>query len=590
MRFVFKAVVLSAFVISLFLNTTQAFTLKPPQINAKLPTTQQFVIKRGGNLTGFFQYGDFSASRLNELNTMKEVGLDFIRLPIEPTRFYDTNSPNWQRLNTTITRANQLGLTVIVDLHPIFSTQDAALTGNGDPRYLVLLTKMSQFLANYKQTKVALELMNEPIAPGDDKCPANFDWNKWQRKFYAAARAGNKNITLILTGACWGGINGLLKVERIADTNVIYSFHFYEPFQFTHQSASWAGLEQIYLRQVPYPARPDSVARIMPTVLYGVPTEAQKVLYRDTLTAYGESGFDRASMLVQMVDAKNWAAKNKVRLMMGEFGVLTYNAPPQDRIKCLRDMREVAESLGFSHAVWDFSSDGNFGPYRNGKLEAGALVALGLKVPATALATPANMPINTAIKANPAVIKTLLIANFDNGSENLLGMPIDYFNYGKPKISEFTAPNVNGSAPVSDGKILFDFNIPPNNEFGGVAVNIPTGNIVNSQFTHVRFTLSAVNAGKNSEKNGEKNSAKFRVGLGGNKKITGGDYPQITIEATNEPTQFTIPFDMFVQAGWGKKAKLADLITSFDAIEITATEVGKPGRVYIDDVQLLNMQ
>lgn len=178
----------------MFLNASQAFTLKIPQINTKLPTAQKFVIKRGGNLTGFFQCGDFAPSRLDEINTMKAVGLDFIRLIIEPSRFNDVNSLNWQRLNATIARANQLGLTVIVDLHPIFSTQDAALAGNGDTRYTALLTKMAIYLSKYNQSKVALELMNEPIAAGDDKCPAEFNWNNWQRKFYTAARAGYKNI------------------------------------------------------------------------------------------------------------------------------------------------------------------------------------------------------------------------------------------------------------------------------------------------------------------------------------------------------------------------------------------------------------
>ncbi len=230
-----------------------------------------------------------------------------------------------------------------MDLHPIFSTQDAVLAGNGDPRYTALLTKMANYLSKYNQSKVALELMNEPIAAGDDKCPAEFNWNNWQRKFYTAALAGNKNTTLILTGACWSGIDGLLKVEKIADPNVIYSFHNYDPFQFSHQSASWTGLEQIYLRQVPYPARPSAIERIMPTILYGVPTEAQKTLYRDSLTGYGESGYNRASMLARMIEAKNWVIKNNVRLILGEFGVLQDNSPPQDRIVCLRDMREVAE-------------------------------------------------------------------------------------------------------------------------------------------------------------------------------------------------------------------------------------------------------
>lgn len=152
------------------------------------------------------------------------------------------------------------------------------------------------------------------------------------------------------------------------------------------------------------------------------------------------------------------------------------------------------------------------------------MYALGLKVPASAIATPSNPPINASLKANPAVTKTLAIANFENGSNKLLGMPINYFNFGKPTLPSFSAADASGAAPISEGKIAFDFSIPPANEFGGVGVNIPTGNIINSQFSHVRFTLSATIGGQ------------FRVGLSGNKIDTGGDYPQMTIFAKAEPT------------------------------------------------------
>ena len=54
MRFMFKSVAISALLIGMFLNASQAFALKITQINTKLPTAQKFVIKRGGNLTGFF--------------------------------------------------------------------------------------------------------------------------------------------------------------------------------------------------------------------------------------------------------------------------------------------------------------------------------------------------------------------------------------------------------------------------------------------------------------------------------------------------------------------------------------------------------
>jgi endoglucanase len=567
MRFLSNLIVLIC--LSLTFPTAEAankFFINKPSANPA------FVIKRGGNLTGFFQYGDFSPARLTELNTMKAVGLDFFRLPIEPARFYDAASPDWKNLATTITKANQLGLSVIVDLHPVQSTQDLALTGNGDPRYPALLTNMAKFLTRFNQSKVALELMNEPIAPGDDKCAANFIWDDFQAKFYKAARAGSKNITLIVTGACWGGIDGLEKVKTIADTNLIYSFHNYDPMLFTHQGASWTGAEQWYLRQMPYPATVDGVANIMPTVLYGVPSASRRMAYRTTLELYGQSGFGRAKLAQTLGRAKTWAKRNNVRLIMGEFGVLATDAPPQDRVRWLRDMREIAESLGIPHAVWDFSSTGDFGPYRQGKLEAGALLALGLTAPKTAIATPPNPPIDSMIPANPVVATQTEIANFNSGSTNLAGASTQYFTYGKPADSTATAPSANGAAPIENGQIVFDYSIPASNEFGGVTSVVPVGNINSSQFTHISFDAAVIGGGQ------------LVIALANDKIDTAGDHPQNRLQADDQMTHFSIPFSMFRQAGWGKAVNVNDVIRGITKVEISAFEVGKAGKVIIDNV------
>ena len=210
-----------------------------------------FAPKRGVNVTGWFQYGEFRESRFSELQKLHDMGADFIRLPLEPTKFYDASSAVWPQLERTLTETKRLGLRVIVDLHPLFNTQRLALTG--DPRYPALLTKLATLLPKYGLSNVALELMNEPISPVGDSCEPSFDWNPFQQKFYSAARAGSKTLTLIATGKCWGGVGGLLELKPlqqggVQDKNVIYSLHDYDPMFFTHQGASWAGWQLSYAR------------------------------------------------------------------------------------------------------------------------------------------------------------------------------------------------------------------------------------------------------------------------------------------------------------------------------------------------------
>ena len=46
--------------------------------------------------------------------------------------------------------------------------------------------------------------------------------------------------TIVTSGPNWGGIDGLKKLKLLPDKNVIYSFHCYDPFTFTHQGATWS--------------------------------------------------------------------------------------------------------------------------------------------------------------------------------------------------------------------------------------------------------------------------------------------------------------------------------------------------------------
>ena len=541
-------------------------------LNAREITTD---LRRGVNLTGWFQFGGFQESRFGEIQQLHDAGANFIRLPVQPTLFYDLNSSSWQLLKRSLLEARRVGMRVIVDFHPTFNAQRDMLSG--DPKFLDLIANMAVFLKDYPSA--LLELQNEPISPVGDTCNPAFDWNTIQQNFYQKARGANKNITIVLTGACWGGIDGLLKVNPVNDQNVIYSLHFYDPMFFTHQGATWTTGDLALLKNIPYPPTPANVAAVIPSMVYAMPTNAMKSSIRQGLLEYGQSGWNKAKILARLGAAKAWALKNNARLLLGEFGVLKTEAPPQDRIAFMKDVRESAESLGMAVAAWDYGPTSGFGFHRDLKTEAGMFEAMGFKAPANSVATPANTPANSSYPVNPVLGSKTVIADFTAGSQNVFGAPTTYWGYGQPAQPTFT-PAVGGAAPITNGRIEFDYNIPLANDYGGITAVIPVaaqGAIDARGFTHLSLEASVVGGGQ------------VRVGLASSKIDDGGDHPVYTFIAGDTPTVYTIPLEVFQQANWGKTIKPSDVIGQLERLEITATTQGQAGRLRVDNLAFVNV-
>jgi endoglucanase len=108
------------------------------------------------------------------------------------------------------------------------------------------------------------------------------------------------------------------------DDALVATFHYYSPFRFTHQGASW---------------------------IDGAAT------WRGT--RWGSEA-DRARVRDDLGDAAAWARAAGVPLFLGEFGTLE-TAPLDDRADWTQCVRETAESLGIGWCLWDFGTD--FGAY-----------------------------------------------------------------------------------------------------------------------------------------------------------------------------------------------------------------------------------
>jgi hypothetical protein len=192
-------------------------------------------------------------------------------------------------------------------------------------------------------------------------------------KLVAAIRQGAPGLTIIAAGARWSNDDELVFEEPLRDPNVIYSFHFYEPYIFTHQGANWSAYYWHWLRGVRYPSSEDSAARAAALV----PDEVDRL----QVIRYGREHWDAGRIEAEMKQAAEWARRRGVPLVCNEFGVYRDYADPADRDAWLHDVRKAFERNGIGWTMWDYS--GSFGVVtkKDGKtvVDDGAVRALGVK-------------------------------------------------------------------------------------------------------------------------------------------------------------------------------------------------------------------
>lgn len=333
-------------------------------------------------------------------------GYDFARLPMDPAPLLALGPGARQdalidQIATAAALVQSAGLKVIVDMHSFPRPGEGFGTDTilSDPAlftaYTTLIGRVAARLNGMDPTTTAFEMMNEPTNDCDaiwgDATP---EWPAQQTTLHAAARLNAPDLPLVLTGACWGGPEGLAQLTPLDDDNTLYSFHSYTPFLFTHQGADWTtGLESI-LHHLPFPptlltaqtardlAR-DAASYASAERITTDPPATESLLNR-ALADYRQKPDGGVSEAAEL--AANWADSHDIprnRLLLGEFGAhRTDQDTPDDaasRLRFLRAKSLSASALGIGWAVWSWS--GNFavamdGPNR--RPDRDTCIALGL--------------------------------------------------------------------------------------------------------------------------------------------------------------------------------------------------------------------
>jgi endoglucanase len=313
--------------------------------------------KRGVNLTNWFQASSvrqiqFTKFTKQDFINIKSLGCDVIRLPIN-LHFMTGGEPDYTIeplfyyfLDQAVDWAEELQIHLILDNH----TFDPA--ENTDPNIGdILIPVWTQMAEHYKERSTYLyyEVLNEPHGISDAR------WNEIQQKVIDAIRAVDQKHTIVIGPAGWNSYNNLRLMPEYEDDNLIYTFHFYDPFMFTHQGASWTSPSMVPLAGVPFPYD----ARHMPSC----PSELKNTWIESNLANYRNEGtVQRVKELIDIaVDFQN---TRDVPLFCGEFGVYIPNSENTDRVYWYNVVRNYLEEKGISWTIWDYT--GGFGIFEQG--------------------------------------------------------------------------------------------------------------------------------------------------------------------------------------------------------------------------------
>ena len=338
-------------------------------------------LRHGINTSDWFSQSpnDYSVQRLRTFTTaddillIRRLGFDHIRLSVdaEPLLAWQQNRPNglafMGELDAIVKVALDQKLAVVIDLHPESRYKQTLLQGTESvQRFATLWQSIAGHFAPLDPELVFFEIMNEPEQQ---------DAYRWQgiETFVAERIRGvAPNNTIIAAGAKWSGLDDLMLMEPLAVPNVIYTFHDYEPFAFTHQGATWTDPAVQPLRDVPYPSTPETVAKNL--------QQESTLSGQWFVEQYGLARWDAQRVDDSLSFAERWSQMHHAPVYVGEFGVHRPYADSAARARWLKDMRVAMEKHRLGWAMWDYQD--NFGAVtkKDGKtiVDKSVIDALGL--------------------------------------------------------------------------------------------------------------------------------------------------------------------------------------------------------------------
>jgi endoglucanase len=422
-------------------------TEAPEAVLRKSPFT------RGVNFSGWFEASkaegiQFTKYSEQDFADVKGLGADVIRLPVKlhdmtgAAPAYALDPLLLKFLDLAVDWAEKYELHLIIDNHSFDPDNPTA-----EDIDKILLPVWDQVARRYKDRSdyIIYEILNEPHGISDER------WGEIQGMAIETIRKVDQKHSIVVGGAGWNGIDNLYLIPEYSDPNLIYTFHFYDPFLFTHQGATWCGPLYDLLEEIPFPADKNRMPKLHSN-LRG--TWLEWALKNDyPKDASPQKLYSTLDKVVTFSKVRN------VPIFCGEFGVFMAHSPPADRITWYEFITKAFVRRNISRTSWDYR--GGFGIFNidNGSfatdVNIGVVRAMGF-----------NPPPQQARQTGP--IKSGFTIYDDYPAQ---GIFIDY--WGSSDFSLFDTSAVEGDYAIhwGDGNQYdaFIINFTHNNDFSSLA-------------------------------------------------------------------------------------------------------------------------
>ncbi len=319
-----------------------------------------------------------------DMQLIRALGFDHVRLLVHMQQVFVESTPaqldpkGVAALDQGIQLAMDHGLNVIADLHSTdpehwerYSYRLEQEDGFIDT-FVTFWKAFASHLARYDADRLLIQPMNEPIFEGQPQA-----WLPMQEQLVAAIRAAAPRHTIIAVPAEWQARRLLLELEPLADDNIVYDFHYYEPASFIFQGyyrnavSGWE-LSVAQSRGLPYPAEP----AVLASLVARAPSSAAANMMRE----YASEDWNAAKHANDIAAVRAWADLHKVPVMCTEFGADSVFMTKEDQLNYVRDVRQALDDSAIAWSFYDYEQ--GYGIVRRGRagivLDAPLVKALGL--------------------------------------------------------------------------------------------------------------------------------------------------------------------------------------------------------------------
>lgn len=314
----------------------------------------------GVNLGGWLsQYRAYDPEHFRRFITAADIrqiadwGMDHIRLPVDYPILEDDSRPfeylesGFEYIENCLNWCAENNLQVVLDLHkaPGYSFAET-ITGAksmplfSDPQVAERFIRLWEAIARRflgRQPHLHFELLNEINLP--DSAP----WNHLLQETLRRLRQIDPQRIVIIGGNHFNSVHALGELPLLDDPNVVYTFHFYEPFLFTHQKAHWTPSVREFNQSLAYPGPFSGLAEFL----------ERAPQYRAEFGWLVGQTMDLALVRRMLQPALDFLRQSGRRLYCGEFGVIE-QADPASRRNWHRDVVSLLKEAGIGRAVWSY--------------------------------------------------------------------------------------------------------------------------------------------------------------------------------------------------------------------------------------------